>query len=158
MKFTLDYGRTGLAVEIPADRVVGPLAIKHVPPLDDPEAAVAAALDDPIGTPRLASAGRGRKDACILICDITRPVPNQTILRPMLQGSCARQAFRVKTRLILVATGLHRPSTEAEKLEMLGPEIVAGYRVEDHFGTRLEEHTFVGTTRAGFPAGSTAAT
>ena len=24
-------------------------------------------------------------DACILICDITRPVPNQTILRPMLE-------------------------------------------------------------------------
>ena len=53
--------------------------------------------------------------------------------------------------LILVATGLHRPSTDAEKLEMLGPEIVAGYRVEDHFGTRLEEHTFVGTTSRGIP-------
>ena len=48
--------------------------------------------------------------------------------------------------LILVATGLHRPSTDAEKLEMLGEEIVAGYRIEDHHGTRLDEHTFVGTT------------
>ena len=84
MKVTLDYGRTGLAVEIPTDRVVGPLAIKNVPPLDDPEGAVAAAIKAPIGTPGLAVLARGRKDACILICDITRPVPNQTILRPML--------------------------------------------------------------------------
>ncbi|MBN8134108.1 DUF2088 domain-containing protein, partial [Vibrio vulnificus] len=53
---------------------------------------------------------------------------------------------------ILVATGLHRASTEAEKLEMLGPEIVAGYRVEDHDGTRLDQHTLVGTTPRGVPA------
>jgi lactate racemase len=150
MKVTLDYGRTGLAVEIPADRVIGPLAIKNVPPLDDPEAAVAAAIKAPIGTPGLAALARGRKDACILICDITRPVPNQTILRPML--AVLRDAGIPRERtLILVATGLHRPSAEAEKLEMLGPDIVAGYRVEDHFGTRLEEHTYVGTTSRGIP-------
>ncbi len=34
---------------------------------------------------------------------------------------------------------------------MLGPEIVAGYRIEDHYGTRLEDHTFVGTTTRGIP-------
>ena len=33
LKFTLDYGRTGLDVELPAERVVGPLAIRDVPPL-----------------------------------------------------------------------------------------------------------------------------
>src|SRR5262245_54923485 len=112
MKVTLDYGRTGLAVEIPSDRVVGPLAIKNVPALDDPEAAVASAIDDPIGTVNLATLARGRKDACILICDITRPVPNQTILRPMLRVLCEAGIPAEKT-LILVATGLHRPSTEA---------------------------------------------
>ena len=85
LKFTLDYGRTGLDVELPAERVVGPLAIRDVPPLPDPEGAVAAALESPIGTPALRQIAQGRKDACILICDITRPVPNQTILRPMLE-------------------------------------------------------------------------
>ena len=92
----------------------------------------------------------GRKDACILICDITRPVPNQTILRPMLEVLEQAGIPREQT-LILVATGLHRPSTDAEKLEMLGEEIVAGYRVEDHYGTRLDEHTLVGTTSRGIP-------
>ena len=85
MKLTLDYGRTGLTVELPADRVVGPLAIRDVPALDDPERDVAAAIEQPIGTPALRQIAQGRKDACILICDITRPVPNRTILRPMLE-------------------------------------------------------------------------
>ena len=35
---------------------------------------------------------------------------------------------------------------------MLGEEIVRDYRVEDHHGTRLGEHTFLGTTPRGVPA------
>jgi nickel-dependent lactate racemase len=147
---TLDYGRTGLTVELPADRVVGPLAIRDVPALEDPEQAVAAALESPIGTPALRQIAWGRKDACILICDITRPVPNRTILRPLLKVLDEAGVPRERT-LLLIATGLHRPSTPAEKEEMLGAEILARYRVGDHYGTRLEEHALVGTTARGIP-------
>jgi nickel-dependent lactate racemase len=146
----LDYGRTGLQVDLPAERVVGPLAIREVAPLPDPETAIAAALNEPIGAPALSQIAQGRKDACILICDITRPVPNRSILRPMLAVLSQAGIPRERT-LILVATGLHRPSTDAEKLEMLGEEVVDRYRVEDHYGTRLEEHTYVGTTSRGIP-------
>ena len=150
LRVTLDYGRTGMAVELPADRVVGPLAIRDVPPLDDPEQVVAAAIEQPIGTPPLRRIAQGRKDACILVCDITRPVPNRIILGPMLQVLEEAGIPRRRT-LILVATGLHRPSTPGEKEEMLGAEIAQGYRVEDHYGTRLEEHTLVGTSARGIP-------
>jgi nickel-dependent lactate racemase len=150
MKVTLDYGRTGLTVELPADRIVGPLAIRDVPALEDPNRAVVEALARPIGTPSLREIARGRKDACILICDITRPVPNRTILGPMLHA-LHESGIPQKDTLILVATGLHRPSTPAEKEEMLGAEIATNYRVEDHYGTRLEEHTLVGTTPRGIP-------
>jgi nickel-dependent lactate racemase len=150
LKVTLDYGRTGLTVELPPDRVIGPLAIRDVPPLPDPERAVAAALESPIGTPALRTIAQGREDACILVCDITRPVPNQLILRPLLGVLKACGVPRERT-LILVATGLHRPSTTAEKREMLGDGIAARYPVEDHFGTRLDEHTLVGTTSRGIP-------
>jgi lactate racemase len=150
LKVTLDYGRTGLEVELPAERIVGPLAIRDVPPLADAEAAVAAALERPIQSKSLRELAKGRSDACILICDITRPVPNQTILRPMLKVLHEAGIPRERT-LILVATGLHRPSTAAEKLEMLGDEIVESYRIEDHHGTKLEEHTLVGTTARGIP-------
>jgi nickel-dependent lactate racemase len=150
MIVTLDYGRTGLLVELPGERVVGPLAIRDVQPLADAEREVARALEEPIGSPPLRRIAQGRTDACILVCDITRPVPNRTILRPMLKVLGESGIARENT-LILIATGLHRPSTPAEKIEILGGKIAASYQVEDHFGRRLEDHTLVGTTPRGIP-------
>ena len=150
-RFRLDYGRSGLDVDLPADRVVGPLEIRAVPPLDDPEAAVIEALATPIGSPPLREIAKGKLDACILICDITRPVPNPVLLRPILR-TLREAGIARENVLILVATGLHRPSTPAERLEMLGPEIVHDYRIEDHHGTILEEHTYLGTTPNEVPA------
>ncbi len=103
MKVTLDYGRTGLTVELPAERIVGPLSIRDVPPLADPDRAVAEALERPIGTPTLREIARGREDACILVCDITRPVPNRTILEPMLKVLHEQREFTGDSTLILVA-------------------------------------------------------
>src|SRR5438477_611974 len=85
MRITLDYGRTGLDVDLPDARLVGPLAIRPAAPLADPAAAVAATLADPVGAPPLAQLARGRKNACILVCDITRPVPNRLLLPPLLR-------------------------------------------------------------------------
>jgi nickel-dependent lactate racemase len=78
-------------------------------------------------------------------------VPNETILRPTLRV-LHEAGIRREDVLILVATGLHRPSTAEERVEMLGEAIARDYRVEDHHGTRLEEHTFLGTTPRGVPA------
>jgi nickel-dependent lactate racemase len=150
MRVTLDYGRTGLEVDLPQDRLVGPLAIQPVQPLSDPEKALNIALARPIGTPPLAELARGRANACILVCDITRPVPNRLILPPLLR-TLEEQGMARRDILILVATGLHRPNEGAELEEMLGPEIVTHYRVENHHGKVLEEHDYLGTTPRGVP-------
>jgi nickel-dependent lactate racemase len=150
MKVTLDYGRTGLEVTLPDDRVVGPLAIRPAAPLPDPAAALEAALAHPIGTPPLAEVARGRKNACVLVCDITRPVPNRLILPPVLRTLEAAGIAR-RDILILVATGLHRPNEGAELEELLSPEIVAAYRCENHHGQAMGEHDYLGTTPNGVP-------
>jgi nickel-dependent lactate racemase len=150
MRVTLDYGRTGLPVELPDERVVGPLAIRSVAPLDDPRGAVERALAQPTGTPPLAEVARGRRNACILICDITRPVPNRVLLPPVLRTLEASGIARGDI-LILVATGLHRPNEGAELEEMVGPEIARNYRIENHHGKALEEHDYLGTTANGVP-------
>lgn len=150
MHITLDYGRTGLAVELPDDRVIGPLAIRDVAPLADPQAAIAAALKNPIGSAPLAELARGRKNACILICDITRPVPNRLIL-PSLLRTLEEQGIARRDILILVATGLHRPNEGAELEEMVGPEIAANYRIVNHHGKVREEHDYLGETPNGVP-------
>jgi nickel-dependent lactate racemase len=150
MHITLDYGRTGLPVTLPDDRVVGPLAIRPATPLADPAAAIAASLAQPIGTPPLAKLARGRRNACILVCDITRPVPNRLILPPLLR-ILEEQGIARRDILILIATGLHRPNEGAELDELVGPEIAAQYRIENHHGKVLEEHAYLGETPNGVP-------
>ena len=151
MRITLDYGRTGLDVTLPDDRTTGPLSIREAPPLANPERALEDALRNPIGAKPLAELARGKKDACILICDITRPVPNKLILPPVLRTLEASGISRDKI-LILNATGLHRPNEGAEMIEMVGDEIAANYRIENHHGKIRDEHTYLGTTANGVPA------
>ncbi len=150
MHITLDYGRTGLEVNMPADRIVGPLEIRPAAPLADPGTAIEQALRWPIGSPSLAEVARGRRNACILVCDITRPVPNRLILPPVLRTLEASGIAR-KDILLLIATGLHRPNQGTELEEMLGPEIVSTYRIENHHGKDLDEHDFLGETPSGVP-------
>src|SRR5262245_11828642 len=109
MRVKLDYGRHGLEVELPDDRLVGPLAIRSVPPLADAAGARRQSLERPIGSPPLAQLARGKKSACLLVCDITRPVPNTFLLPPILE-TIEHAGIPRSEILILVATGLHRPN------------------------------------------------
>jgi len=150
MRVTLEYGRTGLEVELPDANVVKCLGYKQSAPLEDPEAVLRKALAEPIGTPPLAELCQGKQSACIVISDITRPVPNKLLLTPMLEILETEGVPRDKIT-ILVATGLHRPSTDAERLEMLGETIVHNYTIVDHYGRRDEEHVDLGVSPRGVP-------
>ena len=151
MRITLEYGKTGLEVELPDDRVVGSLAIKPAPPLENPESVLREKLARPTGSPPLAELARGKTSACIAICDITRPVPNSFLLPPILATLEAAGISRDNI-LILIATGLHRPNEGQEIVELVGAEIAGKYRVENHHGKVLSEHTYLGTTPKGVPA------
>jgi lactate racemase len=150
MRMRLEYGRTGLTADLPDRNVVKCLAYRPAAPRDDPVAAVRERLAQPTGTPPLAALARGRKDACIVICDVTRPVPNAILLEPILETLEAAGIPRDRI-LILVATGLHRPSTADEIIEMVGPRIAADYRLENHDGQRRDEHAYLGESPRGVP-------
>jgi nickel-dependent lactate racemase len=150
MRVKLEYGTTGLEVELPAERVVRTLAYKDASPLPNPAAELARKLAAPNGTPPLTELARGRQSACILICDITRPVPNELILTPVLET--LEQSGIPRDRItILIATGLHRPNEGAEIVELVGQQIADNYRVENHHGKVLAEHTFLGMSPRGVP-------
>ncbi|MBX7074816.1 MAG: nickel-dependent lactate racemase [Pirellulales bacterium] len=150
MRVKLEYGRTGLEVELPDRPLVRKLAYKDAPAVADAQAAVEAALARPTGTQPLAKLAQGRRDACVVISDITRPVPNQIILPPILRTLEAAGIPRDQI-LILVATGLHRPNEGDELIEMVGADIAANYRIENHNGRELAEHTHLGDSPRGVP-------
>ncbi|MBW3637808.1 MAG: nickel-dependent lactate racemase [Armatimonadetes bacterium] len=148
MNIHLRYGRAGLQLDLPADLDAQILHLNPLPPLENEAQAMADALHNPIGTPPLSQLAQGKKSACIVISDVTRPVPNQKILPPMLQilenAGIARQNI-----IILNATGLHRPNVGAELEEMIGREIAANYRVENHVAKNAHEMTELGIIEFG---------
>ncbi len=150
MRVHLEYGRTGLDVELPDANVVGQLQYRPAEPLSDPDAAVCASLAEPIGTRPLAELARGRRDACVVISDVTRPVHNSVLLPPILETLEASGIPRDKI-LILVATGMHRPNVGDELLEMVGRFVFDNYRIENHHGPMRDEHTYLGESPRGLP-------
>jgi Uncharacterized conserved protein len=151
MRITLDYGKSGLAVEVPDANVAHVLGLTPAPPLLDPAAAVRAALEAPIGTPPLAELARGRRNACVVVCDITRPVPNAVVLPPVLDA-LARGGIPPGGVTVLIATGTHRPNEGEELVAILGREVLAsGVTVVNHVCTDPATNRFLGVTERGVP-------
>lgn len=150
MKINLAYGHDGLDIEVHDRNLRKVLTPAEVRPIEDPGAFVLHALEHPIGSPSLATIARNARSACIVISDITRPVPNTVLLPPLLR---VLEASGVPSDriLILVATGLHRSSSRGEREAMVGAEILARYRVEDHHARVSSEHHFLGYTRRETP-------
>ncbi|MBN1479436.1 nickel-dependent lactate racemase [candidate division KSB1 bacterium] len=91
------------------------------------------ALESPINSSDLFSLFGKRRpgDVVIVVSDISRPIPYAAIL-PDLFELIKAAGVKDEEILILIATGMHRPSTRSERLEILGDEIVTHYRIEDH--------------------------
>ena len=60
MRVVLEYGKQGLAVNLPEDRPIRYLAYKDAAPLVDPAGAVAQVMQHPTGCPPLAEVAAGR--------------------------------------------------------------------------------------------------
>ena len=146
MKVRLLYGRGELDVRLPDGCEPTVIEKPPMPVVENPHAAVAAALDR--GDLARAAAARS---ACILICDITRPVPNRLFLRPLVERLEAAGVPRSDIT-VLVATGLHRPNLGDELAEVVGdPWVLANVRVENHYARNDADHVDLGRTRAGTP-------
>jgi nickel-dependent lactate racemase len=150
MRVRLDYGRTGLIADLPDANIIGVLGLSPAPPLANPSEAVEAALAAPIGTQPLAQLAHGRRDAVIVICDITRPVPNKTLLPPILR-TLEAAGIPAERITILIATGTHRPNEGAELHHLIGEEIATRYRVVNHDSHDRAAQRYLGVSPNGVP-------
>lgn len=153
MRVTLRYGEKGLPLTLPDAWDVTVAVKPPMPVLADPEKALREALASPVASPPLADLAKGKQSVCILICDITRPVPNKLLLEGLL-NVLRGAGVPEEAVTILVATGLHRPNEGEELLRLVGSQdILDRYRVENHFASRTEDHVFLGETPGGVPVG-----
>jgi nickel-dependent lactate racemase len=146
MEIELLYGRGRIRAAVPAGARPTTIRKEARPALSDPAGAVAEVLARPTLAPPLAEAARGKKSACILICDVTRPVPNGLFLRPMIETLIAAGVPQ-SAITILVATGLHRPNEGEELARVIGdPWVLQTVRVENHFARDDDAHVDLGHT------------
>lgn len=131
MHVKLDYGKTGLSVELPDANVRQILSMKPSDALQDIKDAINNALRSPIGSRSLIELAANRVSACIVICDITRPVPNQQLLPPILK-TLNSAGLHNDQIVILVATGTHRPNLGNELIQLVGSEIASTIRIINH--------------------------
>ena len=129
MKVHIPCGKKNIELKLPASaQLIEP---KPQKPLQDPEGSVINALKNPLGAKPLAEIARTRKNACIVVSDITRPVPNRIILPPIIKA-LNQAGIQNKDITILIATGMHRPNLGDELIELLGPETAGLCRVVNH--------------------------
>jgi nickel-dependent lactate racemase len=142
VKIHLPYGERGIDAEVPDSATV--LLPERTPPLADAAAAVRAAIDAPIGSAPLRRIARAGQKAAIIVSDVTRPVPNQVILPPLLETIEAAGVARDDVTIV-IGTGLHRPSRHDERRRILGDGILSRYRIVDHDARDAAQHAFLAT-------------
>lgn len=115
------------------------------PPL--PEGDVRASLARPIGQPRLSELAVGRRRACIVVDDLTRPTPASAIL-PDVIAELVAAGLDGSAITIVIGSGTHGPS-KAGPERKLGADAVERFRVIQH--DDLRDCVRVGTTTFGSP-------
>jgi nickel-dependent lactate racemase len=151
MQLDLNYGRGHYPLELPDHWDVTVIRKPAMPLEQDPASAVRRALMQPVAARALAQEARGLKSACILICDITRPVPNGLLL-PEIIRQLLSAGMDADNITVLVATGLHRPNEGAELEELIGDEwVLKTVRVVNHFARDDAAHVDLGRTPRGTP-------
>jgi nickel-dependent lactate racemase len=151
MRCSLRYGLDGLTVELPDSWNVTVIERRPMPAVSDPGGCIEAALSSPLGAKDLSDEARGARTACIMICDVTRPVPNRLILRPLVERLLSA-GLHPSAISVLVATGLHRPNEGEELASLIGdPWVSAHTVVANHYARNDADHVLLGTTTQGVP-------
>ena len=131
MKQAILYGKRALELQVSDSAIV--ISHSKALPIRDVAGELKKALSSPIGCAGLSEFIRRKKPetACVVVSDITRPVPYRKFLAVLLSEmeSCGISREGIT---ILIATGMHRPSTAVEKEEMFGAETAQKYRIVDH--------------------------
>ncbi len=144
----LAYGREGIVARVPDDAVI--VTATELPGLPDEAGAVLEALRTPVQGPPLSELVRGTSGTggaprvAVVFPDLTRPMPNRTVLPPVL-AELERLGAGPDRVELLCATGTHRAATLEEMVELVGPEIARRYPVHQHRAEAPEpEHVEVG--------------
>jgi nickel-dependent lactate racemase len=148
-KITLPSGRNSIMFR-PLGEVLGVLSPQDHPAVANLDAAVRAALANPIGAPRLAELAAHAAQVVIIVDDQTRPTPTAQILPAVLDelASASLPDFAIT---LLIATGMHRAPTADELARIVPPDLAEKVRVLIHDCKDADQLVQIGQARSGVP-------
>lgn len=108
---------------------------------------VEEALANPIGAPRLRELAKGKDTVVLVTSDHTRAVPSKLTLPILLRE--IREGNPDADITILIATGLHRETTEDEQRRMFGDDIVDHEKIVVNKAFEDDDFEYVRTLPSG---------
>lgn len=149
-RIEVPFGHGTISAEIPQGNLMGAYEAPGVEPAKDPIEEIARALENPIGKPPLSKLVRPGKKICIVVSDITRPIPYKLIL-PILMEYLNKCGIKDEDITLLVATGLHRGLKVDEQEALYGEDIVKRIKVINHNYKDKSNLIYLGKTSKGTP-------
>ena len=144
----IPYGKNHQTLHIDDARVNAVLTPQHIGVTDISESDIVKhALESPIKSPRLSALARNKQKIVVITSDHTRPVPSKITMPLLLQE--IRKGNKNAVITILIATGLHRKTTEAELRDKFGDEIVDKEKIVVHEARDTKHLTSFGELPSG---------
>lgn len=149
MLFQIPYYKKHLDVEI-EDSLVNGVLTSHAESYKTSkteEELVREAINNPINSPKLEDLVKGKNKIVIISSDHTRPVPSHITMPIYLET--IRKGNPSADITILIATGMHRPTTKEELINKYGEKIVREEKIVVHNAYNDEDIAFKGILPSG---------
>ncbi|HWR31194.1 MAG TPA: nickel-dependent lactate racemase [Negativicutes bacterium] len=150
-RIAIPYARGHQTTDFPTENLVGAAVPSgQILSVDDEIAEIKRALSHPINSPSLGKLAKPGNKVAIVVSDFTRPTPSGLILGPVieeLQGA----GVHSEGITIVIACGLHVPTSPSQIEAILGTENIKKYKVVNHRADDESSLTYVGRTSSGIP-------
>ena len=131
MKCHLEYGNTGLNVELPERNLIAIATPKIMQGVANEAATINYSIKNPIQSDRLSTMTSSQDKVLIAVSDITRPTPVAKILPPLLE-ELYRGGIQDSNITIVIANGLHRNASSGELEWLIGTPVLDRVNVVNH--------------------------
>ena len=128
-RVTLPVGEGSVTLNVP--NLMPIVAPNHIDGVKDVRAEISRAISEPIGSIPLHEITKGKKSACIVVNDITRPYPGKEMVLEIAE-ELHRGGLSDQQIFLVIAYGAHRFQTEEELHQMFGDEIISRFRIVHH--------------------------
>jgi nickel-dependent lactate racemase len=146
IRVDIPFGEKNIVLNVPDKNILDIISGESTNLVLDEDRIIAEALKNPINSRKLREIASGKKSACIIASDITRPCPSYKFL-PLLVDELREGGIEDKDMLVVLGLGIHRGHSDDEKRRLVGDYIYDNIETidSDTSKSKLIGHTSKGT-------------